>query len=107
MHVFDWFYGLTFFVIISAAEVGIYLGPRRPSESEFGTPTGAALGLLALLLAFSVSISVGRFDERRHIVLDEADAIRSTANFALALPQQSQDTILNLLHEYITVRIGL
>jgi hypothetical protein len=59
------------------------------------------------LLAFSVSLSVGRFDERRRIVLDEADAISSTANFALALPQQSQDAILSLLHEYITVRIGL
>ena len=55
-------YPLTIIVIISAAEVGIYLGRGQPSESEFGTPTGAALGLLALLLAFSVSLSVGRFD---------------------------------------------
>lgn len=115
MHVFDWFYGLNFFVlypltivvIISAAEVGIYLGRRRPSESEFGTPTGAALGLLALLLAFSVSLSVGRFDDRRRLVLDEADAISSTANFALALPQQSQAVILPLLHEYVTLRSNL
>jgi hypothetical protein len=115
MHVFDWFYELNFFVLypltiivlISAGEIGIYLGRRRPSESEFGTPTGAALGLLALLLAFSVSLSVGRFDDRRRHVLEEADAISSTANFALMLPQQSQAAILPLLHEYVTVRIGL
>ena len=102
MHVFDWFYELNFFVLypltiivlISAGEIGIYLGRRRPSESEFGTPTGAALGLLALLLAFSVSLSVGRFDDRRRHVLEEADAISSTANFALMLPQQSQAAIL-------------
>jgi len=94
MHVFDWFYGLNFLVlypltimvIISAAEIGIYFGRRRPSESEFGTPTGAALGLLALLLAFSVSLAVGRFEERRRLVLEEAEAISSTANFALSAP---------------------
>jgi hypothetical protein len=60
-----------------------------------------------LLLAFSVSLAVGRFEERRRLVLEEADAISSTANFTLALPQQFQEPILNLLHEYVTVRIGL
>jgi hypothetical protein len=42
MHVFDWFYELNFFVlypltvvvIITAAEIGIYLGRRRPRSAS-------------------------------------------------------------------------
>ena len=68
---------------------------------------GAALGLLALLLAFSFSIAVSRYDSRRAVVLDEANAIGSTANFALMLPQPAQPPILNLLRNYTAVRIGL
>jgi hypothetical protein len=68
VHVFDWFYGRNFFVlypltiivIISAAEVGIYVGRRRPSESEFGTPTGAAS--VCSPLARVQRLAVGRFD---------------------------------------------
>jgi hypothetical protein len=115
MHVFDWFYQLPFlvlypltlFVTVGAAEVGIYLGGRRRNETEFGTPTGSALGLLALLLAFSVSLAVGRFDARRNNVLEEAIAISSAADHALAIPQPHQSNVLALLRDYVTVRIGL
>ncbi len=69
--------------------------------------TGAALGLLGLLLAFSFSIGLARYDARREVVLEEANAIGSTANFALMLPQPAQAPILKLLRDYTAVRIGL
>ncbi len=67
----------------------------------------AALGLFALLIAFTYSLSVTRYEARRLSVLEEANAIGSTANFALMLPAVDQPPILELLRRYTQVRIGL
>jgi hypothetical protein len=40
-------------------------------------------------------------------VLQEANAIGSTANFALMLPEASQKPLLALLRDYTAVRIDL
>lgn len=63
--------------------------------------------MLALLLAFSFSLALSRYDVRRTMVLEEANAIGSTANFALMLPEPAQGPILSLLREYAAMRIGL
>lgn len=68
---------------------------------------GAALGLLALFLAFSFSLALSRFEGRRAMVLQEANAIGSAANFALMLPEAPRQQALALLRDYTTVRIGL
>jgi len=98
-------------LIAGSGELGNLIGRRfRISHTEggdIGTLTGAALGLLALLLAFSFSIALSRYDARRDMVLEEANAIGSTANFALMLPNDSQGPILSLLRDYTSVRIGL
>lgn len=113
------FYNLPLLVLLVAAlvvtagasELGNWVGRRSHAgnvkAASAGTLAGASLGLLALLIAFSFSIALARFDARRTAVLDEANAINSTANFALMLPQRSQRPILKLLREYATVRIGL
>lgn len=116
---FDWLYEadfnvlypLTIVLIAGAAEVGTWIGWRSRAAADeapdIGTLAGAALGLLALLLAFSFSLSLSRYEARRNWVLQEANAIGSTANFALMLPGPAQQPILNLLRDYSTVRIGL
>ena len=71
------------------------------------TLTAAALGLLALLIAFSLSHALSRYETRRALIVEEANAIVSTANLASMLPPQAQPAILNLLREYVAVRIGL
>jgi hypothetical protein len=65
------------------------------------------LGLLALLLAFNFSLALSRYDVRRTVVLEEANAIRNTADNALMLPQSAQAPILAQLRDYIKVRAGL
>jgi hypothetical protein len=116
---FDWVYDLdlavlypaTILLIAGAATLGNRIG-RRPREArngsaDIGTLTGAALGLLALLLGFNFSIALSRYDARRTMVLEEANAISSTANFALMLPEPAQGAALRLLRDYADVRIGL
>jgi hypothetical protein len=102
-------YPVIILLIAGAAELGAWLGRRWAEGPDTGisTLTGAALGLLALLLAFSFSLALSRYDARRAMVLEEANAIGSTANFALMLPQPAQAPILGLLRDYTAVRTGL
>ncbi|WP_158745631.1 hypothetical protein [Acidisphaera sp. L21] len=93
-----------------AAEIGIVIGRRA---GRLGADSGASgvatacLGLLALLVAFTYSMAVARYDLRRPVVLEEANAIGSTANFALMLPLGDQAPILDLLRSYTRVRLNL
>src|SRR5690348_9097131 len=116
---FDWVYERDLTVVYSAiiiliagtAELGARIGRRfhrvATGGAEITTLTGAVLGLVALLLGFSFSFALSRYDARRTMVLEEANAISSTANFALMLPLPAQKPTLSLLRDYIVVRIGL
>jgi hypothetical protein len=104
-------YPVTIVLIAGAAELGNLIGLRfhvaRTENADVGTLAGASLGLLALLVAFSFSMAESRYDLRRSMVLEEANAIGSTANFALMLPESAQKPILSLLRDYTAVRITL
>ena len=115
----EYVYGLDFLIlypliallILGAAEAGGLIGRwhRGPQTNlgDMGTLTGAAIGLFGLLLAFNFSFALARFDVRRTMVLEEANAISSTANFALMLPETDRKPILSLLRDYAAVRAGL
>ena len=75
---------LLFFAIVLfllALEVGYRLGQRRqdrtdePDKSHTSALQGATLGLLALLLGFTFAMAVSRFDNRKTVILDQANAI--------------------------------
>jgi hypothetical protein len=102
-------YPIVFAAIFMMAELGILLGRmfRETQSTELGTFTGASLGLLALLLGFSFSLALSRYDARRGWALEEANAISSTANFALMLPKQAQRPILGLLRQHVLIRRDL
>ena len=98
-------------MIAGAAEFGNGIGRRnRGAETrgeDFGTLTAAALGLVALLLAFSFSIALSRFDARRDLVLQQANAIGSMANVARMLPEVTQGPVLGLFRDYAAIRVAL
>ena len=96
--------------IVAAAEIGILIGRRlsvASPDEDAGSVANAVLGLLALLIAFTYAMALARYDARRQVVLEEANAIGSTANFALMLPQADQPPILELLRKYTKVRLDL
>ena len=71
--------GLAAILIVS--EIGWQLGIRAKGEagSNFSTLESAMLGLLALMLAFTFSMALTRFEARRDALLNEANAIGTTA----------------------------
>jgi len=64
-----------------ALEVGYRLGQRRqdktdePDKTHTSALQGATLGLLALLLGFTFAMAVSRFDNRKTVIVDQANAI--------------------------------
>jgi hypothetical protein len=104
-------YPLVVALFLASVELGGWVGRRfqrkKIKSEDLETATVSTLGLLALLLAFTMSNALSRYEDRRSLVVDEANAIGSTAHLAAMLPTQAQAPILSLLREYIAVRIGL
>jgi hypothetical protein len=95
--------------VLLSVEAGYRVGrfrSRRPHEME--TPVGemvtATLGLLAFILAFTFGLAASRFDAKRQLVVDEANAIGTTYLRADMLPAH-RDDIRALLRAYVDVRI--
>jgi hypothetical protein len=70
-----------------------------------GTILGASLGLLAFFLAFTFNMAGSRYDARKQLVLDEANAIETTYLRAKLLPKPYGTEIQELLREYVDVRV--
>jgi hypothetical protein len=66
---------------------------------------GALLGLLALLLAFTFSMAAERFEERRKVVIDEANNIASAIHDADIYPDGVRKEFRKYLQQYIEARI--
>ena len=66
---------------------------------------GAMLGLLAFMLAFTFGLAASRFDERRHTILDEANAIGTTYLRGGLLPEPYRTEVRRSLREYVDVRL--
>lgn len=83
---------------------------RETTEGHKSQVTGiqtAVLGLLALLLGFTFAMALGRYDSRRNLVLQEANAIGTTYLRASFLPETQKNAVEDLLRRYIDVRIPL
>jgi hypothetical protein len=102
----------TLLLVLLCVEVGYRLGQlrRQRSEREKEAPVGgmvaALLGLVALMLAFTFGLAGARFDARRQVVLDEANAIGTTYLRAAMLPEPHQARLRTLLREYVDVRVN-
>ena len=102
---------LTVLILLLASEAGLRLGKvfqmRWPDKSaaSVGVMVGAALALLGFLLAFVTSIAIGIFNERRQLVISEANAIGTTYLRAGYLAEPYGVESRQLLREYVKLRL--
>ena len=80
-------------VLIVTAEIGFWVkkgrvkaGSDSIEKGDIALILGAVMTLLALLLGFTYSMSTGRFETRRQLVVEEANAIGTTYLRAKTLP---------------------
>jgi hypothetical protein len=77
------------------------------SETHEGYIVSAVLGLLALLMGFTFSLAVDRFDSRRGLVRDEANAISVAYLRAQLLDEPYRERTRRILTLYLDNRIAL
>jgi hypothetical protein len=97
--------------LVVASDTGFRLGRRtrakasQTEKSELGVVEGGILALLGLLLGFTMSMAVARYEVRRQLVLDEANAIGTSYLRTRLLPAPEGTEIARLLREYVALRL--
>ena len=95
-------------IVFLASEFGWRLGIRTKGHGASGNISAleqSLLGLLALIIGFIFLMALMRFEARREAVLNEANAIGTTALRARLLPAPHREEALKLLREYAQIRI--
>lgn len=102
---------LTIAIALLSVELGYRLAKYRQrhsaeeKEAPVGGMVGGTLGLLAFMLAFTFGLAGSRFEDRRQVLLSEANAIGTTYLRAAMLPEPMRTETRNLLREYVDVRL--
>jgi hypothetical protein len=104
------FFSLTILISFASIEVGYrfskhrHIRNLREDESSINTMIGSALGLLAFMLAFTFGVAAARFDDRRTLLLDEANAIGTTFMRADLIPEPHDAKAKEILRQYVALR---
>jgi hypothetical protein len=93
-----------------SANLGALFGQRmRPLKDEerndFGTVLGATLTLLGLLIGFTFSMAISRYDQRKNLEEAEANAIGTEYVRVDVLPAAEAGKARDLLKKYLDQRI--
>ncbi len=101
-----------FLGMLACIEVGRMLGLRQnqnrmeSSNAGVGVVEGSVFGLLGLMLAFTFSGAARRFDERRHLVVEEVNAIGTAWKRIDVLPLDAQPAIREGFRRYVDATLA-
>ena len=101
-----------FLGMLACMEAGRLLGERHrvggaeSSRGGVGVVEGSVFGLLGLMLAFTFSGAARRFDERRHLVVEEVNAIGTAWKRIDMLPPAVQPEIREGFRRYVDATIA-
>ena len=103
---------LIFGIVLGTTLLGVAAGRRLRAHADalrepVGVLQAALLGLVALILAFGLTLAVGRYDSRRSAVVETANAIGTTYLRAQTLREPTRTRSLEDLVRYTDVTIRL
>ena len=96
---------LSSFLFSDSVRLGVRVG--KQGGDNVSTLEAAVLGLLALMIGFTFAMALSRFEARRDAVLNEANAIGTTALRARLLREPHRAEVLKLLREYVQIRLDI
>jgi len=99
-------------IIFGATLLGLWIGRRLRKRGDtlrepLGVLQGSILGVVGLVLAFGLALAVGRYEARRAVVVDDANAIGTAYLRAQTLPEPIRTSSLQLLTSYTDAEIAL
>ena len=97
----------TFVLLFAAAYVGFAFGQRGPDDETRELSRSAVagvVGVVALLLAFTLGFALSRFQDRRAAVVDEANAVMTAFLRADLLPAAERQELRALIRAYAATR---
>jgi hypothetical protein len=102
---------LSLVVLWLSVWIGVSIRKRRRSLEEneredFGTIMSALLTLLGLIIGFSFSMAIYRYDQRKNLEATEASAISTEYARADFLPASDTARVRSLLRSYVDQRIA-
>lgn len=107
-----WLFAFLFLALLLAgSEFGFRYGRRTRERNPEGTKTwisaveGGILAVLGLLLGFTMNMAVDRFETRRDLVVEEANAIGTSNWRAQMVPAPEGPEIAKLLRDYVDARL--
>lgn len=104
-----WLFGLTLFTLLCLAlEIGFRLSTRWRGSHEGGGSdflASATLGLLALLLGFTFSHALQRHEERRSLVIAEANALGTSWLRIQAIDAGDRESVAAPFRHYAQTRL--
>jgi len=101
---------VTLVAMWGAAQIGVHAlsKVRHLDEGErgdFGFIVGATLTLLGLIIGFSFSMAIGRYDQRKNYEEEEANAIGTEYVRVELLPPADAQKLQEMLKDYLRLRI--
>jgi hypothetical protein len=100
--------GVLFVLLVVVVELGHRLRLANTDEQLRKPLVGARDSislLLSLLLGFTLAMALPRYEDRKKLIIDEANAIGTTALRARLLPEPARSTTLRLLSDYVDARV--
>jgi hypothetical protein len=99
-------------IMLVATFAGLAVGRALAARADhlrepFGILQGALVGFMGLVLAFGLTLAVGRYEARRANVVAEANAIGTTYLRAQTLAEPVRTESLDLLRRYTDVSISI
>lgn len=101
-----------FCLMLVMMEAGRRLGIRQRkldlegARAGIGSVDGAVFGLLGLLLAFTFAGASSRYEDKRHLIVEETNAIGTAYLRIELLPASAQPAIRDDFRSYLDSRIG-
>jgi len=100
-----------FLLLLAATELGFRIGRRgysrisEKSKTQISVIQGSMLGVVGLLLGFTIAMAVSRFELRKKLVLDEANAIGTSYLRTDLIPEPDRGYIAQQLRDYLGLRL--